>query len=56
MTPRFLVGAIMSPSASPSGAETLFAGFGYFTKKDSKVGLGVYQEPYYLQFARKSQT
>lgn len=33
-----------------------FAGFGYFTKKDSKVGLGVYQEPYYLQFARKSQT
>jgi hypothetical protein len=33
-----------------------FAGFGYCTLKDSKVGIGVYQEPYYVEFARKSQT
>ena len=32
-----------------------FAGFGYFSKKDSKVGLKVYQEPYHVLFARKSQ-
>ena len=33
-----------------------FAGYGYFTLKDSKVGIGVYQNPYYVLFARKSQT
>ncbi|SEF12576.1 hypothetical protein SAMN05444161_8791 [Rhizobiales bacterium GAS191] len=33
-----------------------FSGFGYFSKKDSKVGLKVYQEPYYVLFARKSQS
>jgi hypothetical protein len=33
-----------------------FAGYGYFTLKDSTTGLGVYQKPYYVIFTRKSET
>jgi hypothetical protein len=33
-----------------------FAGYGYYSVKDSKAAGGVYQKPYYLLFARKSQT
>jgi hypothetical protein len=33
-----------------------FGGFGYYSVKDSKAGGGVYQKPYYVFFARKSQT
>ena len=33
-----------------------FAGYGYYSVKDSKAGGGVYQKPYYVLFAKKSQT
>jgi len=33
-----------------------FAGYGYYSVKDSKAGSGVYQKPYYVLFAKKSQT
>jgi len=36
--------------------ESWFAGYGYFTLKDSTMGSGVYQKPYYVLFARQSQT
>jgi hypothetical protein len=33
-----------------------FAGYGYYTVKNSKAKNGIYQTPYYVLFARKSQT
>jgi hypothetical protein len=33
-----------------------FAGYGYYTLKDSTFASGAYQKPYYVLFARQSQT